>query len=473
MRLARAFSINSLGILSSRILGFIRDLLTASILGANLYTDIFFVAFKLPNLFRRIFAEGAFTQVFIPSYSSTTYKNSFSVLILIRFFITILLISIFVNIFSPFITKLIAFGFEKNSIQMASSLVAINFYYLELIFLVTFLASILQYKNHFATTAFSTALLNLSIITALVVAKNLDKYSIIYYMSYSVLIGGFLQLLLHLVTAKRLGIIKELIYGFKNIKKELKQTSKHQKEFNKNFIPAIFGNSTSALAGFLDTWLASFLFTGSISYFYYANRLFQLPFALFTIALSVALFPMITKELNANNENLALSKLKYSFWLLLYALSFASIIGIVFSQEIVKVLFQYGEFTSNDTKNTAIVLLMYMIGLIPFGLAKIFSTWLYATKRQIKAAKISAISLVANMILSLVFVFISGISGIALASSISGFILLYLTIREFGFYKFILIIDKINIVKYTIFMIILIFFIVLIKLYVVSYFIKV
>ena len=118
---------NSAGILVSRILGFLRDLLTASILGANTYSDIFFVAFKLPNLFRRIFAEGAFTQVFIPAYAKNNHKVSFSSVIFLQFISFIILLSVIVTIFSTFFTQIIAIGFDVDTIKLASPLVAICF----------------------------------------------------------------------------------------------------------------------------------------------------------------------------------------------------------------------------------------------------------------------------------------------------------------------------------------------------------
>ncbi len=155
--LIKSIFTNSSGILVSRILGFIRDLLTASILGANIYSDIFFVAFKLPNLFRRIFAEGAFTQAFIPSYAKSKHKIRFSSVIFLQLIAFLIVLSLVVTLFSTLITKAIALGFDEKTVDLAAPLVAINFYYLPLIFIVTFMAALLQYKNHFATTAFSTA----------------------------------------------------------------------------------------------------------------------------------------------------------------------------------------------------------------------------------------------------------------------------------------------------------------------------
>ena len=425
--LIKSIFTNSSGILVSRILGFIRDLLTASILGANIYSDIFFVAFKLPNLFRRVFAEGAFTQAFMPSYAKSKNKIRFSSMVFLQLLFFLIILSLVVTLFSSLITKLIAFGFDKSTIELASPLVAINFYYLPLIFVVTFIAALLQYKNHFATTAFSTALLNLSLIAALLISKNLDKYEITFYLSYGVLVGGILQVVVHLYVMKRFNLCK--IFTFKKHKK------KEENRFYKSFFAATLGSSTAHISAFLDTWLASFLVSGSISYLYYANRVFQLPLALFAIATSIALFPMIAKAIKNKDEKRALHLMKKSSLILFSLLFIATLIGIVFNQEIIWLLFERGSFSSSDTTNTAIVLVMYLIGLLPFGLAKIFSLWLYAKEQQFLAAKISMKSLVANIVFSLLLIIPYQAAGLAFASTLSGFILLYLTLKEFGFKK--------------------------------------
>lgn len=421
---------NSAGILVSRILGFLRDLLTASILGANIYSDIFFVAFKLPNLFRRIFAEGAFTQVFIPAYAKNNHKVRFSSVIFLQFLVFIILLSIVVSIFSSFFTQIIAIGFDEATVNLASPLVAICFYYLPLIFIVTFLAALLQYKNHFSTTAFSTALLNLSLIGALLLSKDLESKEIVYYLSWGVLVGGFLQVFVHLYAIKKLKI-KFFTTNIKKKKRDIKQS-----KFYKQFYPAVFGSSAAHVAAFLDTWLASFLITGSISYLYYANRLFQLPLALFAIATSVALFPTIAKAIKNKDEEKALLYLRKAFYVLLGLLGVSTLIGIVFNTLIVELLFERGAFTVEDTQTTALVLTMYLLGLLPFGLGKIFSLWLYSHEQQGLAAKITMKSLIANIILSLALIEPYGVYGLALASSLSGFVLFHLTIKEFGYRKF-------------------------------------
>ncbi len=425
--LIKAIFTNSSGILVSRILGFIRDLLTASILGANIYSDIFFVAFKLPNLFRRIFAEGAFTQAFIPSYASSNHKIRFSSIIFLQILAFLLVLSLFVTLFSHLVAKAIAIGFDEKTIDLASPLFAINFYYLPMIFTVTFMAALLQYKHHFATTAYATALLNLGMICALLLSKNLDKYTITFYLSYGVLVGGLLQIIVHLIALKKYNLCK--IFYFKKYKK------KEENKFYKSFFAATMGSSTAQISAFIDTWLASFLISGSISYLYYANRVFQLPLALFAIATSTALFPMIARAIKNKDENKALKLMKKSSLILVFLLSIAMLIGIVFDEFIVKLLFQRGAFVQNDTENTAQILSMYLLGLLPFGIAKIFSLWLYAKQEQGKAAKISMQSLAFNIIFSLILIKPYGASGLAFASTLSGFILFFLTIRAFGLEK--------------------------------------
>lgn len=432
--LIKSIFTNSSGILVSRILGFVRDLLTASILGANIYSDIFFVAFKLPNLFRRIFAEGAFTQAFIPSYAKSKHKIRFSSMIFLQLIGFLLVLSLFVTLFSSLITKAIAIGFDAKTVDLAAPLVAINFYYLPLIFIVTFMAALLQYKNHFATTAFSTALLNISLIGALLISQNLDKYEITYYLSYGVLIGGLLQVIVHMIAIKKHNLSK--IFTFRKHKK------KEENRFYKSFMGATLGSSTAHLSAFLDTWLASFLVSGSISYLYYANRIFQLPLALFAIATSTALFPMIARAIKNNDEDKALHLMRKSSIILFGLLGIATLIGIIFNSFIVELLFERGAFSAEDTANTSLILTMYLIGLVPFGIAKIFSLWLYAHEQQFIAAKISVKALAWNIVLSLALIVPYQAAGLAFASTVSGFILFYFTIKEFGFTKFKLLLKK-------------------------------
>ena len=432
----KAIFTNSFGILISRILGFGRDLLTASALGANIYSDIFFIAFKLPNLFRRIFAEGAFTQVFIPAFARTRHKAVFSVNIFLVFVSIILLITLLVNLLPALFTKAIAVGFSEETIAIAAPYVAINFWYLPLIFSMTFLSGMLQYKNHFATTAFSTALLNLSLIGALLLSHNKEESEIVYYLSVGVVIGGVLQLIAHIIAIYNMGLMKLLFGGVKYLRVKSNSIKKDTQKFRRNFFPAMWGNSTAQVSAFLDTFLASFLATGSISYLYYANRIFQLPLALFAIATSIALFPKVARYLKNNDEAKAKENLKKAFWFLAFVLTASTIGGIILSREITWLLFQRGAFSAIDTANTTAVLQMYMLGLLPFGLQKLFVLWLYAKEMQMQAAKIATLSLGVYVVMALSFISPFGVAGLALASTLGGLVSFVFTLKVFGFHEF-------------------------------------
>jgi putative peptidoglycan lipid II flippase len=432
----KAIFTNSSGILVSRIFGFLRDLMTASALGANIYSDIFFIAFKLPNLFRRIFAEGAFTQVFIPAFARSRHKAVFSANIFLLFLSIILLITLLVNLLPELATKAMAVGFSDEAIRIATPFVIINFWYLPLIFAVTFLSAMLQYRHHFATSAFSTALLNISLILALYFSQDKSQAEIVYYLSYGVVIGGISQLIVHIIAIYKMGFSKLVFGGFKYLRVKSKIIKKDTRKFKNQFFPAVWGNSTAQVSAFLDTFFASFLVTGSISYLYYANRIFQLPLALFAIATSIALFPRIARYLKNQDEKRALAYLEKAFWFLAFLLVGSTIGGTILAHEITWILFERGAFTSEDTANTTTILQMYMIGLIPFGLQKLFVLWLYAQEMQMRAATIATFSLITYILLAIVLITPMGASGLALASTMGGFVSFILTIRVFGVKKF-------------------------------------
>ena len=555
--LKKAFLTNSSGIMCSRIFGFLRDLSMAHILGAGIYSDIFFVAFKFPNLFRRIFCEGAFSQSFLPNFIASSKKGAFVVLTLGAFSIILLCLSLFVMAFSGGVTRILALGFSQNLIEIAKPIVAIHFWYLLLVFWVTFFSALLQYKQHFWVSAYNTALLNIAMILALFLAQGKDELEIVYFVSYGVLLGGVAQVGLHFYPLWKLGFWRLFVCGVLEIKKAFfsggnspagshlanpstplhcgarpsaphsqgeticqsttsrarivdssisesslrenpqdsrgnltqndktnspslaegvrgrvdsnaelslqdsesecgktrqsrsffSNDSKQQKSlaskikselksFFCQFLPAMLGSSTAQIASFIDTILASFLASGSISYLYYANRIFQLPLAIFAIAISTALFPMVAKSIKAKQESQVLQAMKKSFWFLCFMLLACAIGGIMLDKQIIWLLYERGKFVRSDTIECALVFCGYMIGLVPFGLARIFSLYLYATMKQALAAKISAISLGFGVVFSLIFMQFLGAFGLALAGSLSGFVLFGFTIKAFGFAKF-------------------------------------
>ncbi len=422
---------NSFGILISRISGLARDILMTSVLGANMWSDIFLMAFKFPNLFRRIFAEGSFTQSFIPAYIASKQKSVFAVAIFIRFMAFIVFLSLLVTLFPEFSTKLLAWDWDADLIAKTAPLTMINFWYLDLIFIVTFLGTLLQHKEHFFTTAFSTVWLNIAMVVALLLFSHSDPKTIVYALSFSILIGGLLQVITHLYSIREKGLFKLLIGGWKY--RKTKDVKEEESKFSSLFFPSLLGNSTAQVASFIDTSLASFLAAGSVSYLFYANRIFQLPFAIIALAITTALFPSIAKAIKNENHTLAYRNLHKSFWLLSALLGISVLGGILLAEPIIWLLFERGNFTLKDTHNTADVLVMYMVGLIPFGLAKLFSLYLYAMHQHMKAAKIAAISLTINLIFSLLLMKPMGAAGLALAGSIGGIVQLILTAREIGF----------------------------------------
>ncbi len=456
MRLKSIFT-NSFGILFSRVTGLGRDVLMASALGASIWSDMFFVAFKLPNLFRRIFAEGAFTQAFMPSFIASRHKGVFATAIFLRFLLFLTAFSLVITFFPEPITKLLAWGWSSEQIGQTAPLTAINFWYLDLIFIVTFFATLLQYKEHFATTAMATALLNISMIAALWLYMKEDPQTVAYALSFAVLIGGSLQVLVHIIALHHFKLDRLLLGGWKYRKdKDIEEEKTH---FNSLFLPGILGNSTPQISAFIDTILATFLMTGSVSYLFYANRVFQLPLAIIAIATATVLFPAVSKAIKNHQEEKAYENLKQAFWLLSFLLGASMIGGILMAEPIVWLLFERGKFTSVETLETVSVLRMYMIGLLPFGLAKLFSLFLYASHKHRRAAKIAVYSLVTSVSASLILMHPMGASGLALAGSIGGWVLFIFTVKEVGVDKFMAIVKT----KYSLyFMIIMPMFIVLI-----------
>lgn len=427
------FIINALGILFSRILGVLRDMILALFLGAGIYSDIFFVALKMPAFFRRIFAEGAFGQAFLPSFIAASKKGAFCLNVLFQFSIIVFLLCLLVNFFSGFFTKIFALGFSKEIIILAAPLVAINFWYLFFIFLVTFLGALLNYKQKFFISSFSAAFFNLAVVIAGFFVDKNDPNTALYYFSYATVLSGIAQLIWHIIALKNTKIFKSMYLSAK-----LRKTKTNLQKFHSTFTHGLLGSSANQFSSLLDTTIASFLISGSISYLYYSNRVFQLPLALFAIALSQVSFPKILKHIKANEEKKALIFMQKALEWLSFLLIIASIVGIILAKEIVELLFQRGNFNQEDTKITALLLQAYLVGLLPFGLQKLFSLWLYAKFKQKTAAIIAFKTLFISAFFSIVIILLIEDEkfkslGIALASSLSAFYLLFANIKEFGF----------------------------------------
>ncbi len=499
-RLKQFFLTNAFGILCSRILGFFRDAMQAALLGTSIYSDIFFIAFKFPNMFRRVVSEGAFVQSFLPFFLSAKKKGAFSVSIFWIFLFSIFILSLLVMCFAPFITKILALGYDADRIALAMPLVRIHFWYLILIFIVTYLSTLLQYKNIFWVNAYNTALLNIAMIVAMLpyqfqtTLTDKELFDAVYILSYSVLIGGICQILIHFYPLYYAGIWRLQYIGMLSLKQWCKyshitisykgitftkpkyNTTIHNqhtttdslrdykkakgnilrlfadiKVFFKAFFPAMLGASTAQIIAIIDSSLITLLpnSDGGVSVLNFANRIFQLPLAIFAIAISSALFPTIAKAIEQKNEQKALDNLKVAFWFLLIILSTCTLGGIMLSNEIVWLLFERKNFMREDTLQVAWAFIGYMIGLLPFGLTRIFSLWLYSKKQQAKAAKFSVIALAIGTLLSGILIlslrYFDITQGIiwdlryflvALAGSIGGLVLMIFNINAFGIYNF-------------------------------------
>lgn len=428
--------INALGILFSRVLGLARDVLIALFLGAGIHSDIFFVALKMPAFFRRIFAEGAFGQSFLPNFTRARKKGAFCLCVLAQFSTIVLLLCLLVSFFSSFFTKIFALGFDAKTLALASPLVAINFWYLLFIFWVSFLGALLNYRQKFFLTSFSAALFNLSIVIAAFFADSTTPHHTLYIFSYATVLSGAAQLVWHLLILRKSLIFKAMCLSLK-----FKRRQASLKGFYGNFSHGVVGASATQIGSLLDTTIASFLISGSISYLYYANRVFQLPLALFAIALTQVSFPKILKLLKAKTEQDALNFMQKSLAILTLLLLLSSIIGVIFSLEISRLLFERGNFTREDSILTAYVLSAYLLGLLPFGLQKLLSLWLYAKFQQKQAALIAIKALFLSAFLSVgLIVCIEDenlkVLAVALSSSLSAFYLLFASVKAFGFKQF-------------------------------------
>lgn len=451
------FIINALGILFSRVMGLGRDIVLALFLGAGLYSDVFFVAMKMPAFFRRIFAEGAFGQSFLPNFTKSKQKGAFCLAVLVRFGSAVFLLCLLVHFFAAFFTKIFAFGFSAQTIALASPLVAINFWYLFFIFLVTFFGAILNYEHKFFITSFSASLFNLFIVLCVFFVDKDEPLQNLYYFSYAIVLSGIAQLILHLIALKNNITAKAMWLSI-----VLKKTKVKLNNFYANFFHGVLGSSATQLSSLLDTTIASFLITGSISYLYYANRVFQLPLALFAIALTQVSFPKILKHLKSGEENLALNFMKKALSFLTLLLLLSTIFGIAFAKEITQLLFERGNFNANDARLTAFVLMAYLVGLFPFGLQKLLSLWLYAKFKQKIAAIIAFKALGISASFSIICILLISdeelkVLGVALASSLSAFYLLGANIKEFGFKDFFALIELKKALFALIFLLILCF----------------
>ncbi|MEC8665582.1 MAG: murein biosynthesis integral membrane protein MurJ [Pseudomonadota bacterium] len=405
----------------SRIAGFGRDILTAGILGAGPIADAFFVALKLPNLFRRVTAEGAFTVAFVPLYSQTLEKegeatasrfagNAFTIMLW-----TLLVFTCLAMMAMPWIINLIAPGFSDDPLRypMSIELSRITFPYLLLMSLTALMGGILNAHDKFAPFAAAPILFNCSLIVALLCSNVFESAG--HAMAYGVFGAGILQFLLLLF------FIKKYSYGFRIQKPRY---SPRIKKLFKNMVPTTISAGVMQINLFADMIIASLLPAGAISYLYYADRLNQLPLGMVGIAVGTALLPMLSKAIAAGDSKESSDLYNRAMEVcLLLALPAAT--GLfVLSQPIISTLFQHGEFTPEDSRMTARVLTAYAVGMPAYIFVKVYATAYWARQDTTSPMWASVIATVFNIALSLYLVLLTpmGVEGIALATALAGWL---------------------------------------------------
>ena len=435
--LFRSFFTVSFYTFLSRVLGFIRDILIARYLGSTVIADAFFVAFRIPNFFRRVLAEGAYSAALIPVFSgvvlnpkdereaSDFVENTTSMLL----FATVVLTIIFF-FGMPYIIQVLAPGFtdNKEAYELAVHFGKIIFPYIIFISLAAHFASINNVHERFAAGAFAPAILNISFILSLFFLTPFVTTAG-HALSYGVLIGGVLQFL----------YLYRAVLNFYKPRIRIPVLNEKLKKFFKLFLPGVVGSGVIQLNIVIGTIIASFLPVGAISHIYYADRLNQLPLAIFGIALGIVLLPSLSKAIKQSDQettnNIQNRSIEFSL-----LISLPSAIGLfILAEPIIQILFERGAFVEEDTFYTAKVLSYFALGLPAYIIIKVLVSCFFAREDTKTPLYISIVSVITNVVLSLLLIGSMREMGIAVATAISAWVnalLLYLFLAIRNHMKF-------------------------------------
>jgi len=428
----------------SRLLGYLRDILIAIFLGTGLLADAFFVAFRIPNTFRRLFSEGTFNAAFVPSYASEIVKgkkqsNKFANDIFNLLFLSLLLITLIVQIFMPAFVSLIAPGFvgDIDKMEIAITLTRITFPFLFFICLASFFAAILNSHNKFAATSGAPIILNIVLVLVLLFSSSLGD-SLVYYLSYGVSLAGLLQLLfLYKFVRKHYSL---------NIKIEIKITEK-VKIFFRKLLPSIFSSGVTQINILVGTIIASFQ-ASAVSYLYYADRIYQINLAIAGIAIGVVVLPQLSKHVQSKKKDKIILIQNKALELSLFLSLPASIALILASEQIISALFGYGSFDETAVLNSSLALYYFAIGLPAFALIKVFSSFFFANHNTKTPFYISLISVLLNILISVYYFNEVGFIIIPIATTISSWfngILLFVFLKNKNLFSF----TKIFLIKFV------------------------
>ncbi|MCG8317625.1 MAG: murein biosynthesis integral membrane protein MurJ [Pseudomonadales bacterium] len=419
----------------SRVLGLVRDITIANFFGAGSGADAFFVAFKIPNFFRRLFAEGAFNQAFVPVLSEyRTKKTHTEVKGLVAdtsgsLAVILLVVSLVVVAAAPWVPWVFAPGFAKDAdkFALAGEMLRITFPYLFLVSLTAFAGSVLNSYGKFAAPAFTPVILNITMISfAVFLAPMMDQP--IMALAWAVMMAGTLQLLFQLPFLKQVGLLAQPRWGWR---------SDGVVRIRKLMIPALFGVSVGQINLLLDTILASLLADGSVSWLYYSDRLMELPLGVFGIAIATVILPSLSRKHAGESKQAFSATLDWAVRMVLLIGVPAAIALAVLAEPLLITLFQYGEFGEQDVAQSTLSLRAYALGLLGFMLVKVLAPGYFARQDTRTPVKIGIKAMVANMVFNLLLIVPLAHAGLALATSLSAFVnagLLWLGLRRDGVY---------------------------------------
>lgn len=397
----------------SRVLGFIRDAVVARIFGAGVAMDAFVVAFRLPNLLRRVFAEGAFSQAFVPILADYKQNQSpentqkFVQYVAGMLSFALCVVTAIGVLAAPIVIWLTASGFSQNGtrFELAVSLLRVVFPYILLISLSSFVGSILNTYSKFSIPAFTPVLLNVSLIVfAVFFIPYFDPP--IMALGWAVLVGGLLQLGFQLPWLFKLGFLKMPKLSFRDaaVNRVMKQ-----------MIPSIIGSSVAQVSLVINTIFASFLVSGSVSWLYYADRLMELPSGVIGAALGTILLPSLSKYAAAQNQAEFSALLDWGLRLCVLLILPAALGLAILGFPLVATLFMYQQFALHDAQMTQQALMAYSIGLPAMIAVKIFAPGFYAQQNVKTPMRIAIISLVCTQLFNLLLVWHFKHAGLALA----------------------------------------------------------
>lgn len=414
----------------SRVLGFIRDIVIANFFGTAIYAQAFVVAFRIPNLLRDLVGEGAANAAFVPVLTSELTKEGkeqffkLAQVILNILFWTLLLLTFMGILLSPVIVRVIAPGFSADieKFQITVTLTRILFPFLILVGLWAYAMGVLNSLGHFAVPAFGPCVLNLAIIAcAAWFGEN------VFGLTSGVLVGGALQLFM------QAGPL--YMHGWRfRLTKEFRHPQ--AKRIGILLIPRALGACVYQVNVFVSTILASFsgiVGEGAVAALYFANRVWQLPLAIFGIALAQAALPTMSRQVAANDMEKLKETILFSLGILFFILIPASIGLMMLASPITKILFERGAFTAYSTEITSAALFFYAIGLVACGGVKVLVSAFYSMHDTMTPVKTAVWSLIINIILSVIFMAPFKVGGLAFATSISAafnFIILYVMLKK-------------------------------------------